>query len=245
MLAFLCVSLSSSAFSSAQEQERFSIELEGGPVWQSRNDVRIPNDDSATEFSLVDVIGNGPSAAFRIEASVQINEKNGLRFLVAPLTIDDAGSLTEKVSFAGQTFESGAVEASYKFSNYRVTYRYRFFNGDRWRWKVGATAFIRDARIALQQDGSFAEDTDVGFVPLLHLEGRAKLSERLSFLVDFDGLGASQGRAVDVAAKLGYDIGENWRLGIGYRTIEGGADVDRVFNFAWLHFAVASVRYTF
>ena len=30
-----------------------------------------------------------------------------------------------------------------------------------------------------------------------------------------------------------------------YRTIEGGADVERVYNFAWLHFAVASLRLRF
>jgi len=31
----------------------------------------------------------------------------------------------------------------------------------------------------------------------------------------------------------------------GYRTVEGGADVDEVYNFAWLHYAVLSVSYGF
>ena len=44
---------------------------------------------------------------------------------------------------------------------------------------------------------------------------------------------------VDVA------LSPRWTLGAGYRTIEGGADVESVYNFAWLHFGVVSVRYGF
>ena len=46
----LLVGLASPAL--AQERERLSVELEGGPVWQTRNDVRVPN-DGGTDFSLV------------------------------------------------------------------------------------------------------------------------------------------------------------------------------------------------
>ena len=229
----------------AQERERFAIEFEASPVWQSRNDVRIPNDETATEFSLVDVIGNGPYGAFRVEADFDITEKNGLRFVAAPLSINDSGTLTEPVSFAGETFAPGDVDANYKFSSYRFTYRYRIYNGDRWRWKLGFTAFIRDARIALEQDGKLAEDTNVGFVPLAYLQGRAKISDRWDFLLDFEGLGASQGRAFDIASRLSYRFGDRWSMRFGYRTIEGGADVEDVFNFAWLHFATVSIRYAF
>ena len=228
----------------AQEKERFAIELEAGPVWQTRNDVRIPN-ETGTEFSLVDVVGKGPSAAFRVEAAFDINERHGFRVIVAPLEIEDNGTIDDKVLFAGGTFEPGEVDANYKFSNYRFTYRYRFYNGDTWRWKVGFTAFIRDARIALRQGDTFAEDTDVGFVPLIHLRGDARLSDKWRFLLDLDGLGASQGRAFDVAAKMGYAISDRLELAFGYRTIEGGADVEQVYNFAWLHFAVASIRLRF
>jgi hypothetical protein len=40
-------------------------------------------------------------------------------------------------------------------------------------------------------------------------------------------------------------MGERWELAFGYRTIEGGADVEEVYTFAWLHFAVGSVRFRF
>ena len=231
--------------SSAQDKEPFALELEGGLFWQNRNDVRIPNDDTATEFSLVEAVGTGPYGAFRVEADFDVAEKHGFRVVIAPLEVEDDGVLAESVSFAGETFAPGEVEAAYKFSSYRFTYRYRFYNGERWRWKVGFTGFIRDARIALEQGDVAAEDTNVGFVPLAYVQGRALLGERWRLIFEADALGASQGRAIDFSAKLAYDFTDNWQLGFGYRTIEGGADVDDVFNFAWLNFAVASIRYSF
>ncbi len=229
----------------AQVENRVGLDFEGSLFWQNRNDVRIPNEDSATRFSLVDVIGSGPFGSFRVGLDFDFAEKHGLRFVAAPLEASETGSLPESVSFAGERFAEGDVDAAYQFSSYRVTYRYRFFDGDRWRWKVGFTGFVRDARIALSQDGIAAEDTDVGFVPLAHLQGRALLGERWRFLFELDGLAGGPGRAFDISAKLVYSFSDDWELGFGYRTIEGGADVDSVFNFAWLNFAVASLRYSF
>ncbi|MEJ2108484.1 MAG: hypothetical protein P8Z37_00945 [Acidobacteriota bacterium] len=211
--------------------------------WQTRNDVRIPN-ETGTEFSLVDTVGKGPYGAFRVEAAFDINEKHGFRVVVAPLEISDTSTLGQDVLFAGENFNAGiATEAAYKFNSYRFTYRYRFYKGPTWSWKIGFTGFIRDARIALQQGNTFAEDTDIGFVPLVHLRGEAKLSDRWRFLLDFDGIGATQGRAFDVATKLAYNLSDHWEMAFGYRTIEGGADVTSVYNFAWLHFAVGSIRF--
>ena len=39
---------------------RFEIELEAGPIWQTTNDVRIPNTAEGTRFSLVDLAEKGP-----------------------------------------------------------------------------------------------------------------------------------------------------------------------------------------
>ncbi len=229
----------------AQDRERFAVEIEGGPLWQTRNNVRIPN-ETGTEFSLVDTVGRGPYGVFRIEAAFDLNERHGFRVVFAPLEVSDSGTLGEQVLFAGESFDPGAaIDATYKFSSYRFTYRYRFYDGPTWRWKIGFTGFIRDARIALKQEGTFAEDIDTGFVPLVYLRGEARLSDRWRFLLDFEGLGASQGRAFDIAAKLACKLSDQWELGFGYRTIEGGADVERVYNFAWLHFAIGSVRLRF
>ena len=241
LLLFLCLCFMAPSLS-AQEMERFAVEFEGKLFAQTRNDVRIPN-ETGTEFSLVDNFGKGPYGAFRVEAAFDLNEKHGFRIVVAPLEIESTSMLKNDVLFAGESFDAGvSADAVYKFSSYRFTYRYRFYKGSTWQWKIGFTGFIRDARIALQQGDTFAEDTDTGFVPLAHFRGEASLSERWRFLFDFDGVGAPQGRAFDIAAKLACKLSDLWQVAFGYRTIEGGADVSRVYNFAWLHFAVGSVR---
>ncbi len=80
----------------AQDVERFALEFEGGALWQTRNDVRIPN-DTGTEFSFVDEIGKGPNGVFRVEAAFDLNEKHGFRIVFAPLEIKDTALLDKSV----------------------------------------------------------------------------------------------------------------------------------------------------
>jgi hypothetical protein len=225
---------------------RWIFEIEGGAVWQSQNDVQIPNDETGTRFSLVDVIGEGPWPAGRLYLTWNINQKHGLRVLLAPLSITETATLTDPVDFAGSSFAAGVpTEATYKFNSWRLSYRYRFHGGERWRWWIGFTAKIRDAKIRLDQGAVAAEKTDLGFVPLLHLAADWRFADHWSADLDVDGLAGGPGRAVDGALKLRYHFGESWSLAAGYRTVEGGADVDEVYSFAWLHYAVASLRLGF
>jgi hypothetical protein len=230
----------------AEEEKRFEVELEAGPVWQSKNDVQIPNDETGTRFSLKDLAGTGPWPAGRFYFSWNIKGRHGLRLLLAPLSITETGSLDEPVDFAGESFAAGEpVEATYQFNSWRLTYRYRFHESERWRWWVGFTAKVRDAKIRLVQDGVASEDTDTGFVPLLYLRGDWRFAERWHALLDFDGLAGGPGRAVDLSLKISYDICPRWSIAAGYRTVEGGADVDEVYNFAWFNYAVVSATYRF
>ena len=41
------------------------------------------------------------------------------------------------------------------------------------------------------------------------------------------------------------DFGDAWTLTAGYRTVEGGADVDEVYTFAWLHYAELGIERRF
>ena len=90
-----------------------------------------------------------------------------------------------------------------------------------------------------------AEKTDVGFVPLLHLAFDWRLGEQWSLDLDVDALAGGPGRAEDAALKFRYRFNDDVSLAAGYRTVEGGADVDSVYNFAWLHYATASLRVGF
>ena len=228
-----------------QESPGISFEIEAGPVWQTRNDVQVPNDASATRFSLRNLTGSGPWPAARLYASWHLNQRHELRALFAPLTIVETAMLAAPVAFAGASYASGeATEGTYTFNSYRVTYRYRFHSGDVWTWWVGFTAKIRDAKIELRQGSTTSRKTDLGFVPLLHLAADRRLSANWRLRFDADALAGGPGRAEDVALKAAYDIGR-WTLSAGYRTVEGGADVDAVYAFAWLHYAVVSAAVRF
>jgi hypothetical protein len=219
----------------------FSIELEAGAVWQSGNTVQIPNDANGTRFSLEELVGSGPWPAARLYFDWNIKGRHGLRFLVAPLSYTETGAFDGVVSFSGATFPPGVpTEATYEFNSYRIGYMYRFYEGTHWTWWVGATANIRDAMIGLQQGATSSADTDVGFVPLFYISGTVKMTPRWRFILDFEGLAGGPGRVEDLALKFAYDISDRWSVTGGYRTVEGGADVDAVYNFAWFNAAVVS-----
>ena len=90
-----------------------------------------------------------------------------------------------------------------------------------------------------------ASDSNVGAVPLLSANMEYVIAPRWIALVDFDGLISPQGRALDVAAKIRYDLNDTWYVTAGYRVFEGGVDNDERFAFGWYNVAVVSlgVRY--
>jgi len=246
LLAALVVVLQAGAATFAGADPRFEAELELGAAWQQRNDVEIPNDGSATRFSLDELVGQGPFPAGRFYFTWNIHGRHGLRVLLAPFEYTADGAFDDTVRFADETFDPGVMtDATYRFNSWRVSYRYRFHDGPRWRWWVGFTGKMRDAEIRLEQPGKSASDTDLGFVPLLHLAGHWRFAERWRLILDLDALAGGPGRAEDVAIKVAFDVTDRWSVAAGYRTLEGGADVEDVYNFAWFHFAVVSGAFRF
>lgn len=246
IVVLICMGLCVPAIPAGEPPRPFEIAIEAGPVWQADNDVQIPNDDSGDRFSLAEVTGNGPWTSLRFEFLWDIRPRHGLRVLVAPLSITEDGALDDTVRFAGETFDPDSpVEATYQFDSWRATYRYRVKDGSQWRWWIGATLKLRDARIRLEQGNTVGEDTDVGVVPLLYLRGEWRFADRWNLLLDFDGLAGGPGRVFDVSAQVRRAVGDRWTVGGGYRTLEGGADVEDVYSFAWFHYAVISAAVRF
>lgn len=229
----------------ARPDHNFSLEFETGAVWQSRNQIQIPDSSAGTRFGLTDIQGNGPEAQRRVELTWNMNHRHSLRFVYAPLGFSGTGSFGVPVRFAGGTFAPGLpVDSEYKFDSYRLTYRYLIHESDRWRWRIGATAFIRDARVELRQQGTVASDSNVGFVPLLSSSVEYDITPRWTALLDFDGLVSTQGRAIDAALKVRYDLTDHWFMTAGYRVFEGGVDNDR-YAFGWYNFALVSLGVRF
>jgi hypothetical protein len=238
----ICLHLTSAV--ALAQTPTIEIELEGGPAWQSYNDVEIPNDGSATRFSLDDLAGSGAWPAGRLYLSWNPSQRHGLRLLLAPFSLTETGVPDQVISFAGETYSAGQpTRATYTFNSYRLTYRYRFHASDRSTAWIGFTGKVRDALIALEQEAVSSRKEDLGFVPLLHVSGQWRVAPRWLLSLDADALAGGPGRAEDVALKAGFELSDGWTVQAGYRTVEGGADVDEVYTFAWLHYAVVSMTW--
>jgi hypothetical protein len=228
----------------AAQVPRLVLELEGGAAWQGRNDVEIPNDGSATRFSLSGLAGGGPWPAGRTYVTWNFRERHALRALAAPFSLTETGVPDAPIDFAGERFAAGVpLAATYTFNSYRLGYRYRARATGRTTAWVGFTAKLRDATVRLQQGATVSRKDNVGFVPLLHLAGEWRAKPRWRIALDADGLAGGPGRAIDAALKAGYDLRDDLTLQAGYRTLEGGADVEEAYNFAWLHYAVVSITW--
>ena len=231
------------------------IEQEVISSWQTRNDVRIPNDEG-TRFALDELVGSGPEFNRRTTVEVDLDGRNGLRLVVAPLEFDGSGQFDEPVEFQGETFAAGRDTAGrYRFDTYRLTWRYLMDESETYSWQLGATLLVRDAEIGLRQERGpddeldqgplRAKDDNVGLVPLLHAAAEQRFASDWSLVGVLDAAVASQGRAIEGSLALRYDAGENWDVSLGYRILEGGADNDTVYSFATIHTVFFGVAASF
>ena len=92
------------------------------------------------------------------------------------------------------------------------------------RFGKGAfVAGIMDNRIALIQGAFFCSDAISSW------------QLTIGVVADADALAAPQGRAEDISLAATWAASDRVVLRVGYRTVEGGADNDEVYNFTWLH----------
>ena len=129
----ILVSTISPAAGASLPDHRFSLEFETGAVWQSRNQIHIPDSSAGTRFALTDIQGNGPDAQRRVELTWNMAHRHSVRFVYAPLAFSGTGAFDMPVRFAGGSFTPGtAVDSEYKFDSYRLSYRYLLHESDRW-----------------------------------------------------------------------------------------------------------------
>jgi hypothetical protein len=216
-------------------------ELEIGPSWQGRNDVRIPG-DSGTRFSLTDDLEPEVRLYGRAHLGWDI-DRHRVFLTAAPVRASSEGSFDRPVRFRDHTFApGGTVKGDYKFNTYRATYRYLVVQHSAVDVGLGATLLLRDAHIRLDDGSVSRTKKNLGAVPLVRLELRVKMLEWLHLGLDADGLWSRRGRAFDVLSALHFPAWEHVSPYLGYRFIEGGSDVDEVYNFALLHFGAAGLR---
>ena len=155
----------------------WEADIESGAVFSGYNDIQIPN-EIGTRFSLTDDISTDSRAFWRLRFSGTFSEKHTVSILIAPLTFKANGTADIDISYNNILFPAGEqLNADYKFNSYRLTYRYRIAQSQRFKFGIGFTAKIRDAVVRLRDSQNDTEYTNTGFVPLLNF--------RLKYLLSF------------------------------------------------------------
>jgi len=228
-------------------QAQFKFDAEFGASFNTRNNVRYPNDENTTA-NLVDIpdqLGTGQTAFLRLRASYTINDRHTISGLYAPLTFNSSGSFSRPIKFGNSIYTQNEVtDVSYKFNSYRLTYSYQIVDRKKIKFGLGLTGKIRDARIGFNSGMKSDETTDLGFVPLINFRLDLYPTEKLIFTLNGDALVGPQGRAEDIFAGFEYSISDPIAIKLGYRILEGGADVDQVYNFSLIHYASVGVIFT-
>lgn len=223
---------------------QISIDAESGLAFQTYNDVRIPNEGGTTFDFNQDFELQGPVVPFRVRLGYTFKEKNHIFALYAPLTVNYEGAAPRDINFENSRFTEGTdIEGLYRFNSYRLTYRRDVLLRENWTLGIGFTAKIRDARVQLTSAETSDRKDDLGFVPLLHLYA-AYHTDKWRFYFEGDGLAGGPGRAFDLFAGARYAISDRIDAKAGYRMLEGGADVDEVYNFTLVNFLVLGVFIT-
>ncbi|MFO7768946.1 MAG: hypothetical protein R6W82_08355 [bacterium] len=255
-IATLACVLTAAVLLPQQARAQVSVDIESGLAFSGYNDVQVPR-ETGTRFSLSEDLEVDRSPFLRLRMEWDLNERHTLGLLYAPLTLDASGSVPSPLVFEGVTFPaSSPLDAFYTFNSYRLTWRYNLRTHEGFRAGMGLTAKIRDAAIRIEGGGLESEKTNVGFVPLLHFLAAWELADTLDLLLTGDALAAPQGRAEDVFAGIKIRSGGGpfktlladsgtveYRL--GYRIVEGGANVAEVYNFALIHYVSLGVRVSF
>lgn len=223
-------------------QAQIRLDLESGLVLGTNyNKIRIPK-AGGTLVDIAKELDVKPKVFFRLRADYIINNRHHISALYAPLTVRYDGNFSEDVRFNNVVFAANRpVSVDYKFNSYRLTYRYDFVANEHWRIGAGVTAKIRDANVRFKNNEQDTNFDNFGFVPLINFYAGWKPTQRWGLLIEGDALGSKQGRAEDIFGGITYALGEQANLKLGYRVVEGGADVDRVYTFNWINYASVGI----
>lgn len=224
---------------------QLGIDIEGGLAISGYNDARIPG-DNGTLFSFSEELESDDEFYYRLRLNYTLADRHTFSLLYAPLTINAKGNFDKNVIFRDLSFSPNEnIEGTYTFNSYRFTYRYKVYKGDSFEFGIGLTAKIRDAEIGLKSGTKEAVKDDLGFVPLINFRALLKLNQKFGFLLEGDALAAPQGRAEDILAAFTYNQSEKFKIKLGYRILEGGADNDEVYTFSLINYAALGLEIQF
>ena len=228
---------------------QFMADMETGLNLSGYNDVRVPGNIVGNTFSLQNDVGSNASLFFRTKFNYTFKERHTVSVLLAPFTKTYKGKPKQNFNFAGQSYSSiYEVKAKYQFSSWRLSYRWDFINSKQFRIGAGLTGMIRDAKITMKGKdnmGAYVESSksNVGFLPLINFFLAWKFTPCMDFRIEGDAIATPHGRAEDIFFGWAGCVSDIVKLKLGYRFLEGGADKDAAYNYAFFHHIVFGIMF--
>ncbi len=252
LILLLTSLITSSAFGQA------SIDLETGALFVNRNDASSSwqnssgklNGKDGTLFSYANDFQNQAKPLIRFRASYTFgkSKRHVISLLAAPLQYKTTGSFSSAVVFNSNTFPANtSTEGFYKFSGYRLTYRYYLKNTDKIKLGIGLTLNLRDAEFSLKQGTKYERNYNRGFVPLINTFLDYKITSKVGILIDGDVFYVDNtGGAIDYLSGLNYKVSNKLTLKSGYRFFSGvGSEKGNVYNKLFVSSFVLGASYNF
>ena len=173
----------------------------------------------------------------RLQAELELWKRLNISFLYQPLNFQTRVTLEEAERVDGLDFPEGTpVDLGYNFGFYRLSFTYDFFRAPDQDLAIGLSAQIRNATIEFASvDGSLRRSTrNIGFVPVIKLEGRYTFDNGVFMGTEIDGFyawgryvsGSSNdfdGLIVDASIRAGLPIRPVGEVFINLRYLGGGA----------------------
>jgi hypothetical protein len=208
------------------------IDYEAGPLSIVQNDNRYGA--NGTPYNRSDVgLDRNLAIAMRTSLEADIDGRNTLIFLYAPLDVTTDIRLNKNIQFNDVLFNAGTpIRHRYLFDGIRASYMYGIFKEKQWRWDLGLTGQIRNAQVAMStlQGTSYASESDIGFVPALKTRFTYHPSRGFWGMWEADalnafGAGGVSGWIADTALTLGVPLRQGIDAHVRARYVGGGANV--------------------
>jgi hypothetical protein len=214
--------------------KKHRLEVESGAVHILHNNIGT-NSSTGSLFNTTN-IENQINFYARFSYYFNLDRKNSFKLMVAPLSVNGEGTLSNSFEYGNKNFIPAHTSYKYKFNSYRATYRRTIFENKDITFRLGLTIKIRDAFISLSQENSQYKKSNIGVIPLMHLNFEYRPIKKWAIITEVDLAAAPQGRAIDFAVSGRYDVNEYLDVAIGYRFLEGGAQNSKVYNMAFINY---------
>ncbi len=228
-------------------QSSWEIRIIPQLVFSGDNTLQRPNNDEGTRIHLNKEFDLNHKVNFSPRVEVEyVYRRNHFILTGTLLKTKYHGISPTDIYYNGTYFpESTDMHISYRFNTYRIGYRYGLVKRAKFNFELGATLLIRDAAISMKDNSQKTKYSNVGVAPLISYYIDWCVSSNFSLLSYGDGFAIKYGRAFDLFAGVEYMFNDLLSATLGYRLLDGGSDVKKIYTMAQFNYIALGVNLSF